>query len=72
MIKKYTNQILLAIAVLIIAFQAYFDQQLRVQNGAFMAEIVTLKAFVNAELPEEMASFNTKYPKNILKMDIGK
>lgn len=58
--KKYLYPILCLVLLTIIGFQVYFDIQLRKTNGAIVAHITTIEAFIQDQFPSEMAAFNNK------------
>lgn len=58
--KKYIIPVLIGILFALLGFQAYFDQQLRITNGAISAHIVTIESFIKQEMPTQVADFNSK------------
>lgn len=56
--KKYLYPLSILILLGVIGFQAYFDYQVRLTNGAVVAHITTIEKFIQQELPTQMAHFN--------------
>ena len=58
--RKIVTTILIALLLIAMAFQIYFDLQLRNFNGAVANEIVIHRNFFQAEFPKEIQDFNSK------------